>query len=90
MKTYDGVHYRATFSWLRHCLKVSDQFHVPAILPPGKAVGTHWVGGWVDPRAGLDDMEKRKFPKEMISRYVRAVYMVSHLLKHNIILCNVM
>jgi hypothetical protein len=23
--------------------------------------GTHWIGGWVGPRAGLDDMEKRKF-----------------------------
>jgi hypothetical protein len=23
--------------------------------------GTHWMGGWVDPRAGLDDVEKRKF-----------------------------
>jgi hypothetical protein len=22
------------------------------------APGTHWIGGWVDPRAGLDDMEK--------------------------------
>jgi hypothetical protein len=20
--------------------------------------GTHWIGGWVDPRAGLDSMEK--------------------------------
>jgi hypothetical protein len=20
--------------------------------------GTHWIGGWVDPRAGLDDVEK--------------------------------
>jgi hypothetical protein len=29
---------------------------------PGRFTrGTHWVGGWVDPRAGLDDMEKRKF-----------------------------
>jgi hypothetical protein len=25
------------------------------------APGTHWIGGWVDPRAGLDDVEKRKF-----------------------------
>jgi hypothetical protein len=25
-----------------------------------RAPGTHWIGGWVDPRAGLDDMEKRK------------------------------
>jgi hypothetical protein len=23
--------------------------------------GTQWIGGWVDPRAGLDDLEKRKF-----------------------------
>jgi hypothetical protein len=23
--------------------------------------GTHWIGGWVDHRAGLGDMEKRKF-----------------------------
>jgi hypothetical protein len=26
-----------------------------------KAPSTHWIGGWVDPRAGVDDMEKRKF-----------------------------
>jgi hypothetical protein len=29
---------------------------------PGERVpGTHWIGGWVDLRAGLDDLEKRKF-----------------------------
>jgi hypothetical protein len=29
---------------------------------PGKrAPGTHWIGGWVSPKAGLDDVEKRKF-----------------------------
>jgi hypothetical protein len=22
--------------------------------------GTHWIGGWVGPRAGLDDVERRK------------------------------
>jgi hypothetical protein len=22
---------------------------------------THWIGGWVNPRASLDDVEKRKF-----------------------------
>jgi hypothetical protein len=25
------------------------------------APGTHWIGGWVDPRAGLGDVEKRNF-----------------------------
>jgi hypothetical protein len=26
-----------------------------------RAPGTHWIGGWMDPRASLDDAEKRKF-----------------------------
>jgi hypothetical protein len=25
-----------------------------------RSPGTHWMGGWLDPRAGLDAMEKRK------------------------------
>jgi hypothetical protein len=29
--------------------------------PGERAPGTHWIGGWVNPRAGLDDMEKYKF-----------------------------
>jgi hypothetical protein len=29
--------------------------------PKERAPGTHWVGGWVGPRAGLDIVEKRKF-----------------------------
>jgi hypothetical protein len=29
---------------------------------PGRfARGTHWIRGWVDPFAGLDDVEKKKF-----------------------------
>jgi hypothetical protein len=31
------------------------------LYPWERAPGTHWIGGWVDPRAGLDDVEKRKF-----------------------------
>jgi hypothetical protein len=26
-----------------------------------RALSTHWIGGWVGPRAGLDDVEERKF-----------------------------
>jgi hypothetical protein len=34
----------------------------PGRFTPGeKAPSTHWIGGWVGPRAGLDDVEKRKF-----------------------------
>jgi hypothetical protein len=31
----------------------------PCRFTPGdRAPGTHWIGDWVDPRTGLDDMEK--------------------------------
>jgi hypothetical protein len=30
-------------------------------IPEERATDTHWIGNWVDPRAGLDDMEKLKF-----------------------------
>jgi hypothetical protein len=33
----------------------------PASRPGHLTPGTHWIGGWVDSRAGLDDVEKRKF-----------------------------
>jgi hypothetical protein len=31
------------------------------LYPSERAPGTHWIGGWVGPRAGLDYVEKRKF-----------------------------
>jgi hypothetical protein len=30
-------------------------------IPVERSPGTHWIGGWVDPRASLDDLEDRKF-----------------------------
>jgi hypothetical protein len=29
-------------------------------VPGERAPGTHWIGGWVGPRTGLDDVEKKK------------------------------
>jgi hypothetical protein len=47
----------------RHQMEVSGQLHAPAALPPGKEPpGSHWIGGWVDPRAVLDAVVKRKIP----------------------------
>jgi hypothetical protein len=31
-------------------------------IPREGAPGTHWIGGWVGPRAGLDAVVKRKIP----------------------------
>jgi hypothetical protein len=44
-------------------MEVKGQLHTPAALPPGKrAPDTHWIGGWVGPRAVLDAEVKRKIP----------------------------
>jgi hypothetical protein len=35
----------------------------PGRFTPGERdPGTHWIGGWVDPTAGLDDVEKILYP----------------------------
>jgi hypothetical protein len=41
-------------------MEMSDQLHAPAALPQGRDLGTHWIGGWVGSRAGLDIVVKRK------------------------------
>jgi hypothetical protein len=44
-------------------MEVSGQLHAPAALPPReRAPGTHWIGGWVGPRAVPDVVVKRKIP----------------------------
>jgi hypothetical protein len=35
--------------------------HPCRFTPEERAPGTRWIGGWVGPTAGLDDVEKRKF-----------------------------
>jgi hypothetical protein len=35
--------------------------HPGRFAPGERAPGTNWTGGWVDLRAGMDDLEKRKF-----------------------------
>jgi hypothetical protein len=41
---------------------VSGPRHATVVLPPGQIVpGTHWIGVWVGPRAGLNIMQKLKF-----------------------------
>jgi hypothetical protein len=34
--------------------------HLAFFVSGERATGTHSIGGWVGPRAGLDDVEKRK------------------------------
>jgi hypothetical protein len=44
-------------------MEVGGQLHAPAALPPGvRTPGTHYTGGWMGSRAGLDAVAKRKVP----------------------------
>jgi hypothetical protein len=41
-------------------MEANSQRKPPATLLPGKETpDTHWIGGWVGPKAGLDAVEKR-------------------------------
>jgi hypothetical protein len=45
-------------------VEVSGQLHALATLPLEKEpqVLIHWIGSWVDPKAGLNAVEQRKIP----------------------------
>jgi hypothetical protein len=40
-------------------MEVSGQLHAPAAYLQGKSPGTHWIGGWMGPRAVLGAVVKR-------------------------------
>jgi hypothetical protein len=42
-------------------MEVNGKLHAPVVLTLGKnPAGANYTGGWVGPRAGLDDVEQRK------------------------------
>jgi hypothetical protein len=43
-----------------HFLDLGTSLEWSASRPDRFAPGTHWIGGWVGPRAGLNDVEKGK------------------------------
>jgi hypothetical protein len=53
---------RSTHSWPLRQMALSGLLDTRVASPTRKvASGTHWIGFWVGPRTGLDDIEKRKF-----------------------------
>jgi hypothetical protein len=45
---------------------MGGQHHAPAALPPGKGTATHCVGGWVGPRADLNECRKSRPHRDWI------------------------
>jgi hypothetical protein len=59
MKTYGGVDVWTHIFLTSELVGGEWSASRPGRFTPGeRAPGTHWIGGWVDPRAGLDDVEK--------------------------------
>jgi hypothetical protein len=62
MKAYGGVDVQIHFFLTCALTGVDCSVSRSVWFTPGeRAPGTHWKGGWVNPRAGLDYFEKRKF-----------------------------
>jgi len=47
-------------------MEMSDQLHAPVALP----LGTHGIGSWVGPRAGVDAVMNRKIPSPTLRNKV--------------------
>jgi hypothetical protein len=62
MKTYGGVDVQIHVFLTLALVGGEWSASRPGRFTPEERVsGTHWIRGWVGPRAGLGNMEKRKF-----------------------------
>jgi hypothetical protein len=68
-------------------MELTGQLHARAALPPReRATDIHWIRGWVDPRAILDAVVKRKIlnrrwelnPKTPIDQFL-AYYLLKYM-----------
>jgi hypothetical protein len=50
--------------------------------PREREAGTHWIEGWVSPRAVLDKMEKRIYGDNFRSHKITNISGVQHVMKH--------
>jgi hypothetical protein len=59
MKTYGGVDVQTHVFLISALVRSEWSASRPGRFTTGKtALGTHWIGGWVGPRAGLTHMKK--------------------------------
>ena len=54
------LRFSSTLSLTSALMVVGSQRHESVALPPGKRPDTHFIGGWVGPRAGLNRSGKSR------------------------------
>jgi hypothetical protein len=60
MKAYGGVDVKIHEFLASALVRGEWSASRPCCFTPGeRALGTHWIGGWVGPRIGLDNVERR-------------------------------
>jgi hypothetical protein len=47
---------------------MGGKLHASVALPPGLTPGTHCIGGWVGPRAGLDGCEQSRPHRDFFNK----------------------
>jgi hypothetical protein len=62
MKVYWEWRYSSTHSLTSALDGGVVNFTTRPLYPQERAPGTHWIGGWVGPRAVLDAVVRRKIP----------------------------
>jgi hypothetical protein len=62
MKTYGGVEYSSKHLEPRYYMEMWSVSSSGCFTPGARAPSTERIGGWVDTRAGLDMVAKRKIP----------------------------
>jgi len=67
-----GQRYSSILPWPRNYKVVTGQQHAPAALYPRERPGTHFTGGWVGTKAGLDG-RKNFFSTEIRSQTLQPV-----------------
>jgi hypothetical protein len=61
-------------------MEVSGQLHVLAVLSPKeRAPGTHWIGGWMGPKAVLKAVVKKKIPSPRQESIPRTFFSVNNI-----------
>jgi hypothetical protein len=56
---------------------LAGQRHSPAALRLGKRPGTHFTGGWVGPRTGLDGCGKSRLRRDSIPNFQRVAILTT-------------
>ena len=69
-------------------MEVSGQLQALAALSPGRTPGTHGLEGWVGPKGGLDDLEKKKISCPCRDRPVRTVVSIQTMPHHSCQIAN--